>query len=201
MLASRDPALAKAYVDVGLPSWRSAPLAYTSLARSVVYQQISTRAAGAIWSRCLEAIDPFEPRRLLDMEDEALRGLGLSRPKVSHLRTIATAIVSGQLDFKELATETDGAKIRKTLTSVKGIGPWTAELFCLYALGDTDAFPTADLGLMESYRQLSGSETRLDAKGFTLLGECWRPWRGCAAHLLWDWLNLQRTAQSSSAQR
>ena len=191
-LSASDPALAKAYEDVGLPTWRSAPAHYVSLARSVVYQQISTRAAGAIWERCLAHIYPFEPENILAREEDELRQLGLSRPKAAHMKSIATAIVSGALDLKGLQSEPDGKKVRQTLVSIKGIGPWTAELFCLYALHDMDAFPTADLGLMESYRQLSGRPDRPDSKAFEALGETWRPWRGCAAHLLWDWLNLQR---------
>lgn len=194
-LSKRDPALERAYSDVGLPNWRAAEPAYRSLARSVVYQQISTKAAGAIWDRVQSAYPDVEPRPLFEATEDNLRALGLSRPKIRHLKSIAEAIVSDRLNFDRLCS-VDGDSARAELIAVKGIGPWTAELFCLYALGDMNAFPTADLGLMESYRQLRGDAERLDRKGFEAAGDAWRPWRGCAAHLLWDWLNLQRSRMS-----
>lgn len=191
-LSECDPALARAYAEIGLPNWRAAKPEYRSLARSVVYQQISTKAAGAIWERVLGAYPNMEPYSLFEATEDHLRALGLSRPKIRHLQSIAEAILTDKLNFDRLCAS-DGNAARAELIAVKGIGPWTAELFCLYALGDMNAFPTADLGLMESYRQLRNDKERLDRSGFEAAGEAWRPWRGCAAHLLWDWLNFQRS--------
>ncbi|MEL7130350.1 MAG: DNA-3-methyladenine glycosylase 2 family protein, partial [Pseudomonadota bacterium] len=81
---------------------------------------------------------------------------------------------------------------RKELVAVKGIGPWTAELFLLYARGEMDAFPVADVGLMEAHKRLSDAPARMDRDAFTTHAERWRPWRGVAAHLLWAWLNRER---------
>jgi len=82
-------------------------------------------------------------------------------------------------------------KVLTPVIAVKGIGPWTADLF-LMACGRLDAFPEGDVGLMESYRLLSESAERLDAESFSALADDWRPYRGVAAHLLWAWINAER---------
>ena len=195
-LTARDEGLARAYREIGLPAWRSVEANYTALARIVVYQLISTKAAEAIWTRVAARHPEMSARAILDDSEDALRACGLSRPKVHHMRTIAEAVETGALDFRRLANAPMDAA-RKELLAVKGIGPWTAETFLMNALGRVDAFPVGDVGLMEAYRQLSGAEKRHNIKGFTALAEGWRPYRGVAAHLLYGWLNLQRARQVS----
>ena len=190
-LADKDPVLAKAYSESGIPVWRTAPAQYETLAKAVVYQLISTKAASAIWERLLNLHPDISPVAILGDDPEALRGVGLSRPKVSHLRTIAEAIVTGQLNFTRLA-ETSIESARKELLAIKGIGPWTADIFLMNALGQLDAFPVGDVGLMEAYKRLSGAQVRPDTKAFSALAEAWRPYRGVAAHLLYGWLNMMR---------
>lgn len=190
-LSQIDPALARAYKAIGLPTWRARPRAYATLATTIAYQQISTKAAASIWGRVTDALPEITPATMLAASEEDLRALGLSRPKINHLKSIATAIKTDALNLDRIASASlDDA--RKELLAVKGIGPWTAELFLLYALGEMDAFPTGDVGLMEAHKQLSESQTRMDAKAFTAHGNTWRPYRGVAAHLLWGWLNAER---------
>ena len=190
-LAEADTALDRAYRESGLPEWRARPAEYATLARMIAYQQISTSAGGAIWGRVQSAVPDMCAETMLAAEDDTLRACGLSRPKIGHLKSIATAVSCGDLNFERvLARDTDSA--RAELIAVKGIGPWTAELFLLYAGGQMDAFPTADVGLMESHRMLAGLDERLDPKAFTGHAENWRPWRGVAAHLLWGWINTER---------
>lgn len=195
-LAERDEGLARAYRESGLPVWRSVEANYATLARIVVYQLISTKAAEAIWMRVAARYPDVTARDILNDNEDALRACGLSRPKVGHMQTIAEAVASGALDFERL-TDVPMDAARNELLAVKGIGPWTAETFLMNGLGKVDAFPTGDVGLMEAYRQLSGAEKRHDIKGFTALAEGWRPYRGVAAHLLYGWLNLQRARQAS----
>lgn len=191
-LSKADPALARAHKEIGLPTWRTRPAAFETIATVIAYQQISTKAAASIWARVTEGLPNITPQTLLDTDEDTLRSFGLSRPKVAHLKSVAAAIDTGALDLAALpAMPVDEA--RAHLTAVKGIGPWTAELYLLYALGKLDAFPTADLGLMEAYKRLSGAESRLDKAAFARQGDQWKPWRGVAAHLLWDWLNANRT--------
>ena len=197
VLADADVALAKAYAAHGLPVWRSAKPEYATLARTVAYQQITTKAAGTIWGRVQDFLGDVTPETALSATSESLRNCGLSRPKVSHLTSIAEAIVSGQLNLARVcAAPLDEA--RKELIAVNGIGPWTAELFLLYAVGEMDAFPTGDVGLMQAHMQLSVDATRMTSKAFSTHADMWRPYRGVAAHLLWGWLNDQRAAAMSA---
>ncbi len=197
-LARADRALARAYEEHGLPVWRDAPAVYETIARTIAYQQISTKAAAAIWGRVVDDFGEITHQAMLESEEDRLRAHGLSRPKIRHLKSIAAAISDGALDLDRVCSAPPEAA-RDELLAVKGIGPWTADLFRLYAIGETDAFPTADVGLMESYRMLSDAETRLDAKAFTAQAEGWRPWRGVAAHLLWGWLNDRRMEQNNAS--
>ena len=190
-LSGLDPALARAYEVIGVPAWRANEASYALLAKTVVYQLVSTRAADVIWGRVADFLGEVTPQRVLACDQEQLRACGLSRPKLSHMNTIAAAIADGSLDLARIqAAEVDAA--RAELLAVKGIGPWTADLFLLYAAGKMDAFPHGDVGLMEAHKRLGGYDTRMGNKAFSAHAEGWRPHRGVAAHLLWGWLNAER---------
>ena len=190
-LAARDPALAKAYQTVGLPNWRTTDPTYQTLARIVVYQLISTKAADAIWARILARYDDMTADAVLQDDQTALQACGLSGPKLAHLYAIATAIETGALNLNALANLPIDAA-RKQLLAVKGIGPWSADTFLMNALGHLDAFPSGDVGLLEAHKRLADLGERLTPKAFTAHAESWRPYRAVAAHLLYDWYNLNR---------
>ena len=190
-LAASDEHLKQAYAKTGFPIWRDRDATYQSLARIVVYQLISTKAADAIWARVLARHPDLRANDVLTDDADALLACGLSRPKLGHLTAIAETVESGVLDFNELAAVPIEAA-RKTLLSVRGIGPWTADTFLMTSLGHLDAFPHGDVGLMEAYKRLSGAEARLASKAFSNLAESWRPYRAVAAHLLYDWLHSVR---------
>lgn len=190
-LAQRDMALAKAYAQVGLPTWRVAEPSYQSLARIVVYQLISTRAADAIWGRILDRYGMVTAETVLYDDQDALQACGLSRQKLSHLNAIARAVDDGTLGLETLADQRF-EDARAKLLQIKGIGPWTADTFLMTAIGHMDAFPSGDVGLLEAYRQLSGADARLSSNAFSTQADDWRPWRAVAAHLLYDWLNAGR---------
>lgn len=190
-LAAIDPALGRAYDEMGLPEWRRGIPNYAAIGRMVAHQQLSTKAAATIWGRTEALLGEVTPVAVLEADPEMLRTCGLSRPKISHLVSIAEAVVSGTLNLERVcAADLDAA--RRGLVSVRGIGPWTAELFLLYSVGAMDAFPVGDVGLMEAHKLLSGHEIRMQIKDFTLHAEDWRPYRGVAAHLLWAWINADR---------
>ena len=195
-LALADPALARAYESLGVPAWRTSEPGYNMLGRMIAHQQLSTKAAATIWGRVEVFLGEVTPETLLAADPDALRACGLSRPKVAHLTSIAQAMVTGELNLTRVcAADLDTA--RAELVAVRGIGPWTAELFLLYAIGAMDAFPIADVGLMEAHKQLGGYETRMESKLFTRHAEKWRPHRGVAAHLLWGWLNAERARDAA----
>ncbi|MGB3624268.1 MAG: DNA-3-methyladenine glycosylase 2 family protein [Henriciella sp.] len=189
-LAAQDAAFARVHQALGVPDWRYGAPDYAVIARMIAFQQITTKAASAIWGRVEEAVGDVCTSAILAADEETLRGCGLSRPKIRHLRSIAEAVETGALDLDRVhAAEMEAA--RKELIAVKGIGPWTADLFLLYC-GRLDAWPSGDVGLMESYKMLHGLEARHDTKAFDQLAESWRPYRGVAAHLLWNWINTER---------
>ncbi len=190
-LAKRDLILARAYSEIGLPSWRTSEPNYQTLARLVVYQLISTKAADAIWLRIAQRLGEVTPQAVLEDDQEALRGCGLSRPKLAHMNSIAQAVLDGTLDFERLRVSSSKAA-EAELLAVKGIGPWTAQTFLMTAFGDMDAFPAGDVGLMESYKRLGYADIRHTSRSFAKLAEIWRPYRAVAAHLLYDWFNANR---------
>lgn len=190
-LARTDPALALAYKTIGLPVWRSQAPDYAMLGRMISHQQISLTAAAAIWSRVEAHLGEVTAPAVLAADPEAIRLCGMSRPKVAHLYSIAQAMADGQLNLARVcASPLDEA--RAELLAVRGIGPWTAELFLLYAVGAMDAFPAGDVALIEAHKRLGGYDPRMASKAFTAHAESWRPYRGVAAHLLWGWLHVQR---------
>ena len=184
-----DPTLAKAYEIIGLPSWRAQPASYASLARTIVYQQISTKAGDSIWARVSAwAENNLTPERIVTTKETELQDCGLSRPKIRHMTTIAEAVLNGALPLDRLHRFSD-IEARKCLIAVKGIGPWTAELFMMCSLRRMDAFPEGDVGMMEALRLLREDDERLSPKAFLALAETWRPYRAAAAHLLWGYIN------------
>lgn len=185
-LTERDTALAKAYALHGLPNWRTARAEYVTLARTVAYQQISLSAAGAIWDRTLTHFGGeanVTPQAVIDTSNGDLQACGMSRPKVAHMKSIANAIVAGTLNLNRVL-DAPIESARKELLAVKGIGPWTTDIFLLYS-GVLDAFPAGDIGLMNAYKMLNGQAERPSSAEFAVIAEQWRPYRGVAAHLLW----------------
>jgi DNA-3-methyladenine glycosylase II len=180
-----------AHKRVGVPPWRVRQGGYAGLASIIAYQQLSTKAAATIWGRVEAHLGKITPQAVLAADTDALRACGLSRPKIAHLRSIAEAAVDGRLNFRRLSRLSDD-EARAQLVAVKGIGPWTADIYLMFVLGRHDVFPHADIGLSEAYRMLSGERKRHPPKKFLRTGERWRPYRGVAALMLWTWINAVR---------
>ncbi len=197
-LARQCEIISAAHAYVGVPDWRVRAGGYAGLARIIAFQQLSTKAAGTIWGRVETLVGKITPAAVLAADIDALRACGMSRPKISHIRSIATAIEDGSLNLRRVARASDDAA-REELTAVKGIGPWTADVYLMFALGRWDVFPHADIGLSEAYRMISGERKRHPPKRFLRTGERWRPYRGVAAHMLWSYINAARDAQRGGA--
>ena len=198
LLAGECDVMAAAKDTTPVPEWRRRDASYMGLARIIAFQQISTTAAAAIWGRVESLLGDVSPVEVLKTDDETLRGCGLSRPKVRHLKSIASAIEKGVLDLDRVASASDDAA-REELVAVKGIGPWTADVYLMFALGRSDLFPHADVGLLEAYRMLKDDEDRLTPKVFLSTAEKWRPYRSVAAHMLWAHINHVRARQTGGA--
>jgi DNA-3-methyladenine glycosylase II len=185
-LVAAEPRFAPLLALTGLPPLRRREGGFAGLVSIVCAQQLSTASANAIWSRLIAAYDPFEPRRLLRARGPRLARLGLSGAKIRALRAIASAIDSGALDLTALA-DLPADAAHDALTTVHGIGPWTADIYLLTCLGHADAWPAGDLALQEAARLAFGHHARPSTKEMVALAEPWRPWRGVAARLLWSY--------------
>lgn len=197
-LAKRCAIIRAAHKRIGVPEWRTRPPGYAGLARIIAYQQLSTKAAATIWGRVETLVGRITPKAVLAADLDALRACGMSRPKIAHIRSIAAAIEDGSLNLKRVARASD-QDAQAELTAVKGIGPWTADVYLMFCLGRWDVFPHADIGLSEAYRMITGEDERRPPKQFLETGERWRPYRGVAAHMLWGYINAERDAQRGGA--
>ncbi len=192
-LLRKDPELVGRLLDVGGPTpLRRRDPGFAGLAAIIVSQQVSVASASAIMGRLEARIAPLEAARLAAAADEDLRGCGLSAPKIRALRAAAEAVAAGSLDLEGLAAF-DAADAHDALMTVKGIGPWTADIFLLFCLGHPDAFPAGDLALQEAAKLALSLKARPDAARLERIAERWRPWRGVAARMLWAYYRAAKT--------
>jgi len=157
---------------------------FEALISIVVSQQLSTAAADTIFARVKQKVVPFEPSAVLAAGSETLRACGLSAPKQKHLKTIAAAILDGALDLKGVRRLTDD-EARAHLTAVKGIGPWTADIYLMSSLGRADIWPVGDVALQAAIARALKLKKRPNEKAMEKLSKSWRPWRSIAARLFW----------------
>ena len=184
-LAATDPTLHGVVTRCGPLPWRRRAPGFPGLLRAICGQQISNRAAGAIWDRLRALPGAREPAGLLDLDDSALCGMaGLSRPKAAHARSLAAAILAGDLRLDLLPTMPDETAVAH-LCAVRGLGRWTAGVHLLFAEDRPDIFPEGDLALAASLAHLRGLPERPSPRALTAIAGEWRPYRSLAARLLW----------------
>lgn len=157
------------------------------LLQSIVYQQLSGRAAGAILRRVLTTLgeDPPTPRAVLNAEDQSLRDSGLSWAKIASLKDLAARTNDGTVPSLETLHKLDNEEIVQRLTVVRGIGRWTVEMLLMFRLGRADILPVTDLGIRKGYMLAFGLETMPTPKSLEKLCEHWRPYRSVASWYLW----------------
>ena len=183
-LAARDPRFAAALALAGYPEPRMRDRGYVTLLRTIVGQQISFKAADAVWKKVEAAVGEIaDPRSLMARADEDLRAAGLSRQKIGYARSLAELVASGALDLSALPEDDEEAIA--LLVRVKGIGRWSAEVYLLFAEGRTDVWPAGDLAVQESVRRIMGHDERPNEKAARAIAENWRPYRGAAAIFAW----------------
>jgi len=193
ILVDRDKRLAPVFEAAGMPMLRQRPPGFAGLASTICGQQLSTFAAAAIWARVVEAFGEPEHHHFRGARADRLRRIGLSAAKIKTLKFIAGEIHHGRLDLAMLArTSADDA--HNALTALHGIGPWTADIYLLFCMGNADAWPAGDLAIQEAIRMALGLPTRPSVKQMAELGEAWRPYRGAAAHLFWAYYRVAKKA-------
>lgn len=175
---------------------RSFPPTFASLVRIIVGQQLSTKAADAIFLRLNELLE-ISPVNIFACDPEDLHKVGLSRAKVNCCQQLASAIITGNLSIESFAELSD-REIADRLIQIKGIGKWTIEIFLLFCLERLDTLPAGDLAIQISYQKLKNAIERPTAKELIILLQPLQPNRGAAAHLLWHYYRyLDRVSRSN----
>lgn len=191
VLFQADPDLRQARAVAGALPDRSRPPGLKTLMKLIVDQQVSLASAAAIWARVEAATDPFTAERFLDHDGDALKAMGLSRPKMRYMRALSADIVSGALPLDQLPRMSDEDAMA-ALTAVTGIGRWTAEVYLLFALNRPDIFPSGDLALQVAVQDLKRLPERPGEKQLREIAQAWHPNRGVAARLLWRYYGVVR---------
>ena len=191
-LARRDPVLGRLVAAAGPCELdrRRGLSHFGALCRSIVFQQLAGRAAAAIFGRFVTAVtggdDPLQltPEAVMAVPEEALRGAGLSSAKTRSIRGLAQATLSGEVPLHDVESLTDEDLITR-LSTVPGIGRWTAEMFLIFQLGRLDVWPVGDLGVRKGYALAWGLPDLLTPKELVAYGETFRPYRSVAAWYCW----------------
>ncbi len=172
---------------------------FTAISRSIVFQQLSGKAASTIYGRFAALFEGDTPvaRKLLDLPDEKLRAAGLSRQKIGYLRDLAARVHAGDVPIDTLHELTDD-EIIEALTSVKGIGRWTAQMFLTFRLGRPDVLPDLDLGIQKGIQRAYRMRKLPTPKRVLEVGAKWAPHRTIASWYLWR--SLDATAESRQGQ-
>ena len=189
LLLKQDPRLKPILAQTGMPALRQREPGFAGLAHIVCGQQLSTASAAAIWARLAAAFDPLDHHAIGKARADRLGRLGLSAAKIKTLKFIAKELAADRLNLDVLANE-DVDAAHHALTSLHGIGPWTADIYLLFCLGHGDAWPAGDLAVQEAIKIGLGLKERPTAKQMAPLAEPWRPYRGAAAHLWWAYYRV-----------
>ena len=203
ILAARDPVLARLIEDAGpMRLSRSRLSPFGALVQAIVYQQLAGAAARAIHGRLLGAIgDEVTPEALLALSDETLRAVGLSAAKVLSLRDLATKVIDGTVVVspRRLARQPD-EEVTRRLTTVRGIGPWSADMFLMFQLRRLDVWPVGDFGVRSGYG-LAWKVPMPTPRELVPLGERFRPYRTVVAWYCWRAVELYAGAAESALTR
>jgi DNA-3-methyladenine glycosylase II len=194
-LMRRDPVLGALIKQIGPCGMASRQHTdhLTALIGAIVGQQLSSKAAATIFARfrALFADGAITAARIAAIDDQTLRGVGLSSQKLAYIRDLSARILDGRLKLEELDTLPDEEVIAR-LVAVKGFGRWTAEMFLMFRLHRPDVLPVGDLGISNAIRKIYRLRKKPDPKRLLQIGEPWRPYRSVACWYLWRSLSFER---------
>jgi DNA-3-methyladenine glycosylase II len=185
-LGKADRDFARAIDEIGPPPPRGRPASFMALLHVIVAQQVSTHAAKAISARLDDALEAPIPEAFLKLSDADLRAVGFSRQKVVYGRDLAAAFADGRISLPKLRRQSDDAVIA-AITSVKGLGTWSAEVFLLFNFRRPDVMPAQDLALLVAAQRLKRLKERPTPKELRAIAEPWSPYRSYAARMLWHY--------------
>lgn len=185
-LCAREPAFSRALTETGPWPLRRQPDGFAALMEAIIGQQVSVASARAIRDR-VAAAGFLEAARVAAADEDALRAVGLSRPKVRY----ALALARSGVDFAALRDRPD-AEVVAELVALPGIGRWTAEIYAMFALGRADVLAAGDLALQEGARLLFGLPDRPSERALREMALAWSPWRAVAARGLWAYYRVAK---------
>ena len=185
-LAARDPDLAVVVDAYGPPPlWAREP-GFHTLIHIVLEQQVSLASAKAVYDRVVAVTGRLVPERFLALSDAELKAVGFSRQKAVYGRGLARAILDGRIDLARLET-LDDDQVKVQLTAIKGIGPWTADIYLLMVLRRPDTWPSGDLALASAVQRVKRLRAQPTPEKLERIGRAWQPWRAVAARILWHY--------------
>jgi DNA-3-methyladenine glycosylase II len=194
-LTRRDRRLVSVARIAGPLPLRRAEPGFAGLARVVIGQQVSTASAGAIWGRFESAFPDGRPETFAAADEATLRTVGLSGAKIATLRAVANAHAAG-LDLDGLAA-LPGDEAHARLTALRGIGPWTADVYLLFCLGHADVFPAGDLALRNAVADAFRRDGPVPIPELHAMAVKWSPWRAVAARLFWAYYRARRNVAAA----
>jgi DNA-3-methyladenine glycosylase II len=184
-LSRRCPTLKSVIARVGACTWTPATDdPFTLIVRCIISQQISGKAAESISGRLIQSIGKLTPRRLANFTDEQFQACGVSGPKRRTLRAICEYVQANRKFLPGIPTATDDA-LREQLVSIKGIGPWTVDMFLMFAINRPDILPVGDYGVKVGIHKLFGLPALPKPAEMERIAEPWRPYRSVASWYIW----------------
>ena len=174
------------------PNWKR-PQGFVALSRIILEQQISLASAEAHFNKLNNYLPEFSPTEILKLTDEEMRASQISRQKAKYLRALSRAVSNKELDFDELQ-KLSPEEVRKKLTSIKGIGDWTTDIYLMFCLQSKDIFPMGDIALITTIKELTKVKTKEEIIRLT---QKWKPYRSLAAYFLWYYYLKKRNRISA----
>ena len=169
------------------PNWKR-PKGFISLSKIILEQQVSLASANAHFLKLNNYLAEFTPSNMLKLTDEEMRNFQISRQKTKYLRALSLAIKEGDLNIERLET-LEETEIRKQLTSIKGIGNWTTDIYLMFCLQSKDIFPIGDIAIVNTIKELTQAKTKEE---ILLMTENWKPYRSLATYFLWHYYLSKR---------
>jgi DNA-3-methyladenine glycosylase II len=191
-LISRDDIFAEISKRYGQPPDWKRPQGFVSLSKIILEQQVSLTSANAHFQKLNNYLPVFTPSEILRLTDEEMRNCHMSRQKAQYLRALSTAITQGNINLDELE-KLNETEVRKQLTSIKGIGNWTADIYLMFCLQSKDIFPVGDIAVTNTVKELTGVKTKEE---ILLLSDKWKPYRSLSAYFLWHYYLCKRNKKT-----
>jgi DNA-3-methyladenine glycosylase II len=169
------------------PNW-TRPVGFISLSKIILEQQVSLASANAHFLKLNNYVQEFSPSGILKLTDKEMRDCQISRQKAKYLRALSSAILQGDINLDKLPDLSE-TEVRKQLTSIKGIGNWTTDIYLMFCLQSKDTFPIGDIAVINTIKELYGLKTKEE---IILLAEKWKPYRSLAVYFLWHYYLSKR---------